>query len=279
MHAGLIDHIEVYTWRMCAANVRYPGRGESSPMLGVAVEEVTRLPVAGGLYLVRSVGSLHFFDLDALAYLRLPGDRSNTFPHDLAALRLTAVERAPAVSDSFFIWVDDPREFAVMDYWRQSSTISAIYHLLEVRPSPHSNTGQWAQLRDEHAAASPLRQPGVHQSDPDAAPVTEILPGLLVGLAREWNVTLSGDRVLNVDGKVHNLLPVLEWPLVSGREWSTLLCVYRIGPEGRLRLFLDVRRRTGVGSTAAIRSMRLVVGQRPTGHRSDERPKDGPDGS
>src|SRR3954469_11292036 len=121
------------------------GRGRGEPATGGAarVEPVEDLDTADGLYLLTSRSSLHVFDLRAGAYLRVPGERSNSFPHDRSVLRLTQVERC-RVGEPFFIWVDDPREYAVWDYWRQSSPISAMYRVLRpaLRPGGEPGDGE-----------------------------------------------------------------------------------------------------------------------------------------
>src|SRR6478736_3455707 len=97
-----------------AVTLKRPEGNSRSTDRGVRVEPAPSFTDPAGLYIVASRSSLHLFDLAAGAYLRLPGERANTFPGDLAVLRLTQVERI-AVGDSFFIWLDDPREYAVMD--------------------------------------------------------------------------------------------------------------------------------------------------------------------
>ncbi|KRF45105.1 hypothetical protein ASH01_14375 [Terrabacter sp. Soil811] len=238
------------------------------------VEPAPSFTDPAGLYIVASRSSLHLFDLAAGAYLRLPGERSNTFPGDLAVLRLTQVERI-AVGDSFFIWLDDPREYAVMDYWRQSSPISAIYLVKDACAegatgplSPAAQDRALAPGSDAHLV--PHSRPGdsAHNSAHNSAsPVWsgEVLPGLHVQLSGLWRVLTGPDdwSLEPASDEAGEGLAgrVLDWPLAQSEEWVTLLAVYASGAGERLQLRLDVAHRpdTDLRSTSGVCSMGLRV--------------------
>ena len=283
--------------------MRGPDRG------GAAwVERVEELGTPDGMYLMTSRGSLHLFDLRAGAYLRVPGERSNSFPHDASVLRLTQVERC-RLGESFFIWLDDPREYAVWDYWRQSSPISAMYMVLrpdveqsiELAREPHlepdvepevetswgearaGQRGSVTRQRRRSDGSEGPRGPRTPRGPGESAAVTtargvfdEILPGLQVSLDGLWTVVTSStewtvdDGVAAVAGP-----PVLEWPLRQADDWQTLLAVYGVVDRPGLRLRLDARHGTrwGPRSTCGVRSIQLRVGVVPT--RSARRPSTG----
>ena len=252
------------------------------------VESVEDLDQDGGFYLVRSRGSLHVFDLDAPAYLRLPGERSHVFPHDVSVLRLTRVERWPHVGDTFFIWVDQPSEFAVWDYWRQSSVFEALYRVRSA--GEHRGGGDVGDVGDRRGSPEPTpspatsagrsapagpagRGPDVSRSGRDVAGVArrgpgpaEVLPGLELTFDGVWQVFRSSDGPLDVRGSRLRPDPVLEWQLACDEEWLTLLVVYQLEVGMGMRVHLEVRPSAGASglrSTSSLISMRLIVPEWP----------------
>ncbi|WP_343989409.1 hypothetical protein [Terrabacter terrae] len=273
-----------------------PGATEAA-----TVETVERLDEDGGLYLARSRSSLHVFDLDNRAYLRLPGERSNAFPHDVSVLRLTGVERWPHVGDTFFIWVDQPSEFAVWDYWRQSSAIAALYRVWSAgerrgrgdvgdtrgssgtTPSSATSTGPGSMAGPAgpdgpDGPGSPAGpdgpdSPDVSRSGGEAGGAArrgpgpaEVLPGLEVVVDGVWHVFRSSAGPLEVRGSRLKPDPVLEWPLTCDEEWLTLLVVYQLEIGMEMRAHLEVRPSaggSGLRSTSQLTSMRLIVPEQP----------------
>lgn len=248
------------------------GRGRGDPARGGAarVETVEDLDTADGLYLLASRSSLHVLDLRARAYLRVPGERSHSFPHDTSVLRLTQVERC-RVGESFFIWLDDPREYAVWDYWRQSSPISAMYRVS--RPALEPNLESVSQPGHNQPRASPTMKGarGGPRAHGDAAVEgrrrEELLPGVHVAHDGVWTVVTSPDEwAVDASSAVVAGPPVLEWPLRRDGDWETLLAVYCVVDGPGLTLRLDVRHGRGWGprSTCGLVSMWLEVGAPPS---------------
>jgi hypothetical protein len=79
-----------------------------------------------GRWLVRSQGSRHLIDLDAMTYQRLPGPGRARFAHDGHPVRLTRMNRWLRVGSTFLVWVDDPTRPDLLEHWHQSSTIVSI---------------------------------------------------------------------------------------------------------------------------------------------------------
>ena len=264
------------------------------------VESVEDVDERRGLYLARSRGSLHVFDLDAGGYLRLPGERSNAFPHDVSVLRLTSVERWPHVGDSFFIWVDSPAEYAVWDYWRQSSPIEALYRVRSADQHPgrgwlDDGRGGGRTVAAGSAAAAAFApdspdSPAAPETSIDmrvtrmsGAPLTptrdaraaaahpmpgqaEILPGLEVAVDGVWQIVTSSEGPLDVRGSRLRPRPILEWTLASDEEWLTLLVLYQLEERELLEAHLEVRRADGTSpmrSTSPLTLMRLVIPVQP----------------
>lgn len=256
------------------------GRGRGDPARGGAarVEAVEDLNTADGLYLLTSRSSLHVFDLRAGAYLRVPGERSHSFPHDTSVLRLTQVERC-RVGESFFIWLDDPREYAVWDYWRQSSPISAMYRVLrpalrpEGEPSVEPAHGEVRAGLRRSTTGDTCRRGGrgapeeAHGSTVDGWRHAELLSGVHVALEARWTVVTSPDEwtVYGASAVVAGP-PVLEWPLRGEGDWRTALAVYSVVDGPGLTLRLDVRHGSGWGprSTCGLGSMWLEIGAPPS---------------
>ena len=255
------------------------------------VESVEDVDERGGLYLARSRGSLHVFDLDAGGYLRLPGERSNAFPHDVSVLRLTSVERWPHVGDSFFIWVDSPAEYAVWDYWRQSSPIAALYRVRSAGQHPGRCGvddgrigGRTVAAGSAAAAAFAPGSPGAPDAPESGAPPTpsrgargatahlgpgpaEVLPGLEVAVDGVWQMVTSSETSLDVRGSRLRPRPVLEWTLTSDEEWLTRLVLYQLEEGELLQAHLEVRRAGGTSmlrSTSPLTLLRLVIPEQPT---------------
>lgn len=247
----------------------------------VTVESVEAVDESSGLYLARSRSSLHVFDLDASAYLRLPGERSNAFPHDVSVLRLTRVERPAHVGDTFFIWIDSPAEYAVWDYWRQSSPIAAIYRVRSAgqqqgRGKVEGGRGAGRTAAPGSAAAAPVSS----ELGPPQAPIrgawgatahpgpgqAEVLPGLEVAVDGLWQMVTSSETLLDARGSRLRPRPVLVWPLTSDEEWLTLLVLYQLEEGELMQAHLEVRRAAGTStlrSTSPLTFMRLVVPEQP----------------
>ncbi|MDA0251814.1 MAG: hypothetical protein O2892_12105 [Actinomycetota bacterium] len=80
-----------------------------------------------GRWLVISQGSTHLWDLDSMTYSRFPGPMSvGGFPCDGESMRITRVERWPAVGSTSMVWFDDPERPQEQEHWRQSSVIDSI---------------------------------------------------------------------------------------------------------------------------------------------------------
>lgn len=254
----------------------------------MTVESVGAIDERGGLYLVRSRGSLHVFDLDAGGYLRLPGERSNAFPHDESVVRLTSVERWPHVGDTFFIWVDSPAEYALWDYWRQSSPVAAVYRVRSAgqrRRRRGVEGGRGATAARGSAAASPdsldsqdspdspvLGAPQVSMREgwgataPPGAGPAEVLPGLEVAVDGRWQMVTSSEAPLDVRGSRLRPRPVLVWSLTSDEEWVTLLVLYELEEGELMQAHLEVRRAAGTStlrSSSPLTLLRLVVPGQP----------------
>ena len=91
-----------------------------------SVEKLT--PDMGGRWLVTTQGSTHLWDLDTMTYTRKPGRNSlsGSFSHDQEPMRLTRVDRWPAVGSTSFLRYDDPAAPMDLEHWRLSSTIVSI---------------------------------------------------------------------------------------------------------------------------------------------------------
>lgn len=82
----------------------------------------------GGAWLVRTRGSTHVWDLDAMTYTRRPGpdSGSGSMRFDGCAMPITGVEAWPEVGKSFVVWYDDPEDPDLMEHYRISSTVRSI---------------------------------------------------------------------------------------------------------------------------------------------------------
>ena len=250
----------------------------------MTVESIEAVDESGGLYLARSRSSLHVFDLDASAYLRLPGERSNAFPHDVSVLRLTRVERPAHVGDTFFIWVDSPAEYAVWDYWRQSSPIAALYRVRsagqqQARGEVEGGRGAGRTAAPGYAAAAPDSPVSSEVWPPQSSMrgacgatahpgpgQAEVLPGLEVAVDGLWQMVTSSETPLDVRGSRLRPRPVLVWPLTRDEEWLTLLVLYQLEEGELMQAHLEVRRAAGTStlrSTSPLTLMRLVVPEQP----------------
>jgi hypothetical protein len=94
-----------------------------------------------GQWLVSTRNTKHVFDLDASTYRRLPGSHSGAFPDDGRVMRLTRVDRWPAVGGTFFIWLDAPDAPDLIEYWRQSSSVRSIEPVLG--DGRHTEEARW----------------------------------------------------------------------------------------------------------------------------------------
>lgn len=97
------------------------------PEVGETVDALR--PGMRGRWEIRTRGSLHIFDFDAMTYQRTPVTASGRFRHDSHTVRLSRVERYPEVGDSFFIWVDDHEYPNLFEHWHQSSPVRRITRL------------------------------------------------------------------------------------------------------------------------------------------------------
>ena len=80
-----------------------------------------------GRWLVISQGSTHLWDLDTMTYSRFPGPTSvGRYPNDGSPMRITRVDRWPAVGSTLMVWYDDPEAPQDREHWRQSSAIVSI---------------------------------------------------------------------------------------------------------------------------------------------------------
>jgi hypothetical protein len=101
---------------------------------GVTAERLE--PGSAGRWLVKTRGSRHVWDLDAGTWQRLPGPGRSRFPWDQTPVRISRVERLPAVGDVAVLWFDDPDAPTAVEHWRQSSTITAIERLADSADRP-----------------------------------------------------------------------------------------------------------------------------------------------
>ena len=86
-------------------------------------------PDSTGRWLVTTQRSTHVWDLDAGTYMRQPGDGSERFGLEGQPMKITRVERWPAVGDRSIVWFDDPEFPNVMEHYRVSSAIRSIEQL------------------------------------------------------------------------------------------------------------------------------------------------------
>lgn len=82
----------------------------------------------GGRWEVRTRSSTHIWDLDAMTYIRVPGEDSSPMPYDRQAMPLTRVEAWPAVGHRTLLFFDDPDDVTV-EHWRICSRIRSITRL------------------------------------------------------------------------------------------------------------------------------------------------------
>ena len=86
------------------------------------------VPEMTGMWLVKTQGSEHIWNLDHSTYTRLPGSRSRsgTFAFDHQPMAITRVERWPRVGFTSLVWYADPTNPLSTEHWRRSSRIVAI---------------------------------------------------------------------------------------------------------------------------------------------------------
>lgn len=89
-----------------------------------------------GRWEVRTRSARHVWDLDALTYTRLPGERSTAMAHDGQPMTITRVGRWPAVGGQSLVFFDEPTD-PTLEHWRICSTIRTIASL----PPLASGTG------------------------------------------------------------------------------------------------------------------------------------------
>jgi hypothetical protein len=91
----------------------------------VVTNELT--PEMTGRWLVRTQGSWHLWDLDAMTYMREPGpeSKSGSFAHDGKPMTITRVDFWPKVGATSLVFYDDPDD-PTKEQWRWSSTIRMI---------------------------------------------------------------------------------------------------------------------------------------------------------
>jgi hypothetical protein len=85
-------------------------------------------PEMNGIWLVKTQGSEHIWNLDHETYTRLPQSRSRSgaFAFDHQPMAITRVDRWPRVGSTSLLWYDDPTEPDHTEHWRQSSRIISI---------------------------------------------------------------------------------------------------------------------------------------------------------
>ncbi|WP_141014461.1 hypothetical protein [Nocardioides sambongensis] len=81
-----------------------------------------------GCWVVCTVGSIHYVDLDRWLYMRVPGEGRSAMEGDREWLRLLRIERWPRVGGSFLLFVDPPDEelARTTELWRISSEVMSI---------------------------------------------------------------------------------------------------------------------------------------------------------
>ena len=82
-------------------------------------------PGMRGRWEVRTRRARHLWDLEAMTYTRLPGDGSMPMAYDGTAMRITHVERWPAVGGQAVVFFDEPTD-PTLEHWRACSRIRAI---------------------------------------------------------------------------------------------------------------------------------------------------------
>lgn len=103
---------------------------------GTTEQSVLELgPGDHGRWLITTKSSRHMWDLDAGTYQRLPGDDGPAFDWDGRVVRITKVDRWPAVGGKSLIWFDDPEMPDELEQWRRSATIVSIERLPEAATS------------------------------------------------------------------------------------------------------------------------------------------------
>lgn len=109
-------------------------------------------PGMTGRYRITTVGSTHEWDLDQMLAKRIPGSSRSGFDHDGVVVKITLVENWPQVGDVAFFWFDDPKFPALMEQWRQTSTIQRIEKIEDPTPwdAPLSEAEQRDQMFGDH---------------------------------------------------------------------------------------------------------------------------------
>lgn len=85
-------------------------------------------PEITGIWLVKTQGSDHIWNLDHHTYTRLPRShsRSGAFAFDHQPMAITRVERWPRIGSTSLLWYNDPTDPDLTEHWRQSSPIVSI---------------------------------------------------------------------------------------------------------------------------------------------------------
>ncbi|ULN47859.1 hypothetical protein MI170_00245 [Mycolicibacterium goodii] len=109
----------------------------------VGVDEL--LPGMTGVWLVVSQGSRHEWDLDAMTYMRIAGQDSESgrFALDGQRMPITRVGRWPRVGSTSLVFYDDPARPLEYEQFRQSSRVESITRITPTAAAgrPDDSTG------------------------------------------------------------------------------------------------------------------------------------------
>lgn len=88
-------------------------------------------PEMAGRWLVVTQNSRHEWDLDVMAYTRIPGrlSLSGSFRFDRVPMAISSVDCWPRVGASSLVWLYDPDQPHGLGHWRRSSRIVSISEL------------------------------------------------------------------------------------------------------------------------------------------------------
>lgn len=103
----------------------------------ISVQELT--PDMKGSWLVTTQGSKHIWNLDEMTYCRLHSTNLNAMDYDNTVVRITRVEKWPAVGSSSLIFYDDLLNPVFKEQWRICSTIVSIEKIEDTPKQDQSN--------------------------------------------------------------------------------------------------------------------------------------------
>ncbi len=201
------DHLPAVPDAWETGTLAYGLRTRSSTARRALYDADELTPESHGAWLIRTRRTTHIVDLDARVYLREPDPDGQAFPDDRTWLRLNRFERWPRVGSTFLCWVE-PTPSAVLEYWRQSSTIRAIMGTPSQAGPPDSG---WPMLPDN--VTPPV--PGV--ADAASEPRPPRTPGgpiVTVGQRGLWHLTtMTADYVIDLDQRTITRTPAHQHPL------------------------------------------------------------------